>query len=79
MLLLNKYKGNRVIFNLKFFIKSLLYRLSASIVIFVISYIFTNNIVTASLISFIEFIVKTLFYYFYEIIWHNIISKVGDK
>lgn len=52
--------------------KALLYRGLGTLSTFVIALIFTGEAITATWIALIEFVVKTLLYYFYERFWNMI-------
>ena len=59
-------------FNQNLIFKTLLYRLLGSILVFFLSYFFTDNMMISIGIGGIEFILKTIMYYVYEIIWKKI-------
>jgi uncharacterized membrane protein len=60
--------------------KAISYRFVGTFTTIVISYMFTGNIVVASGIGFVEFIVKPLNYFIHERIWYNYIRfGVIDK
>lgn len=56
-------------------VKTLSWRLSASIITFILSYIFTGSLVISGSIVSSEVIVKTAWYYIHERIWN--IIKLG--
>ena len=58
--------------------KALLYRGLGTVSTFIIALIFTGEATIATWIALIEFVVKTLLYYFYERFW-NMISWGREK
>jgi uncharacterized membrane protein len=54
--------------------KAITYRILGSTTTFVISYIFTGNILISGSISFVELVVKPLNYFFHERIWYKYIK-----
>ena len=59
--------------------KAILYRGIGTISTFFIAWIFIGEPVTATWIATIEFVVKTLLYYFYERFWNLIAWGREDK
>jgi len=58
--------------HLRSIVKAFSWRISASLLTLIISYIFTLNIVISSGIAVTEFIMKIIWYYIHERIWNAI-------
>ncbi len=65
--------------NKKLLLKSILYRTSATFVIFMISFIITKEITISIAIGISEFIAKILLYYLYELVWKKISNLMKEE
>jgi uncharacterized membrane protein len=67
------------VINKEFLIKSILYRSSAFIFIFLMCLILTKEVHISVIAGIIEFAYKMIFYYIYEVFWKKITEKWGTK
>ena len=66
--MVNKLKIN---YKIIYFIKSFIYRIYSSIIIFFISFLITGQASIGFFIGFSDFTIKIFTYYFYEYIWNK--------
>ena len=65
--------------NLRILAKSLVWRIISTIITLSLVYIITGDLSVATTIAVINFVLKTILYYFYEHIWEHIIACKFDK
>ena len=53
-------------------VKSISFRILATIITFIVVWIFTNDVVTSSGVSIAENLIKMIAYYFHERAWINV-------
>lgn len=62
----------------RFILKTLIYRGWSTVLTFIIAYIFTGELLLSGGIAVFELLLKSLSYYFFEIIWNKIFKKKGE-
>jgi uncharacterized membrane protein len=65
--------------NLERIIKSLIYRLYASIITVIIIFIITNNWILSTTIGVVDSIIKIITYYGFETLWEKYFKKLKWK